>query len=119
VNGEIWICASQTGKKKILEGANGAFGRVILVNAGWNKLEVDVLLNDKIFEDGGAFVVEAMQLWTEAGSYQYVLDDLKCIEDFLRTFGWHSLRVDAVASVVIQFIICEFSRPEWKGKLPV
>jgi hypothetical protein len=50
---------AESGKKNILEGANGAFGRVRMVNAGWNKLEAVILLNEEILENGGAGVVEA------------------------------------------------------------
>jgi hypothetical protein len=46
---EIWVGATESGKKVVLEGANGAFGRVSTLDARWDTLEVSALFNEKFF----------------------------------------------------------------------
>jgi hypothetical protein len=67
-----------------------------------DELVVDVLFDEGILEDGIAFVVEALQLRTKNRSYQCVVYDFEGLEDLGSTVGWHGLRVDAVAIVIIQ-----------------
>jgi hypothetical protein len=101
MDGKIGVSAAETGKKMVLEGANGPFGRVGAVDSGGDELVVDVLFDEEFLEDGRAFVVEALQLRTKTGSYQCVVYDFESLEDLGSTLGGHGLRVDAVAIVII------------------
>jgi hypothetical protein len=52
----------------VLESADGTFCGVASMDTGWNKLEIDALVAHVLLEDGGSFVVEAIQNGTEPGS---------------------------------------------------
>ena len=45
-----------------LPGLDGAFGGVTEVTVGWHALEGDVVLEECLFEVGGAFVVDDVEL---------------------------------------------------------
>jgi hypothetical protein len=42
---EIGVGAAESSKKVVLEGADGAFGRISTVDARWDKLEVNDIVN--------------------------------------------------------------------------
>jgi hypothetical protein len=51
----------------VTEGADGSFGSIAVVDMEGDKLELNSLFMHEIFEDLGAFIVEALELGVEAG----------------------------------------------------
>jgi hypothetical protein len=57
VEREVLVGAGKTGYEVILEGVDGSFGGVLVVDMWWDKLEVDIFVGHVFFEWGRAFVV--------------------------------------------------------------
>jgi len=55
---EVFVGGAKACNEMIFVGANGAFGCVAAMDAGGDKLVVDLLFVEKFFEDVGAFIVE-------------------------------------------------------------
>ena len=51
----------------ILEGSDGAFGRVMMIITGWYKLIVNYFLLHEVLEDFGAFAVKALKDGSKTG----------------------------------------------------
>lgn len=60
MKGKIGVGAAETGNEMVFEDADGAFGTVASVGVRWDELKVNVVVGEKLFEDGGCFVVESL-----------------------------------------------------------
>ena len=76
MQGKVFVDAAEAGNEVVLKGANGTFGSIAVMNAGWCKLEVNVLITKVLFEGLGAFVVQALQAWAEASGKQGIVEML-------------------------------------------
>jgi hypothetical protein len=102
VEREVGVGAAQASNEVVLEGANGAFGRIGAVKTRRDELEVDVLVEEELLESSGALVVEALELGAEASANEPIVDGLVRGEDGGAGLAGHGLGVDGVAVVVIQ-----------------
>lgn len=60
MKGGLFVCAAETCDEMVVECWYGAFGRIVMMDVRRDNLEVDILSAQKIFQDAGAFVVEAL-----------------------------------------------------------
>lgn len=64
---EIGVGAAEAGNEVVLEGPDGAFCGIAAVDAGGYELEVYVLFAHVVLQDGGGFVVKALEARAQAG----------------------------------------------------
>jgi hypothetical protein len=60
VKGEIFVGAAESCDEMILERPDGAFGGVLTMDVGRDKLKIDILRAHELFEDAGAFIIKAL-----------------------------------------------------------
>jgi hypothetical protein len=60
VEREIFVGAAEAGDEVVFERADCAFGGIAAVDVGRDELKIDVLRTEEVFQDAGAFVVEAL-----------------------------------------------------------
>jgi hypothetical protein len=102
VEGEIRVSAAEAGNEVVFKGTNGALGSVCAMHAGRDELKVDGFVAQKLFESGGAFVVEALELGAEAGVDEAIVDGFVGSEDGGGCFAGHGFSMDGIAVVVVQ-----------------
>jgi hypothetical protein len=68
----VGFSTAETSKKEILEGANGSFVRDGTMDDRWYKMIVDVFLDNIVLENGGTFLVKALDFWLENGQFKGV-----------------------------------------------
>jgi hypothetical protein len=102
VNGEVFIDATEACNEVILKGADGTFGSIAAVDSWWDQLEVDVLVVHVCLEGVRAFIVEALELWFQAGFAKACMQGLVGLEETFcgSIFKW--LPKNAVAIIVIK-----------------
>ena len=61
MQGKVFVSAAENGDEVILEGSDGAFGRITTMVNGWCKLIGDCFLLHEVLEDFGAFVVRSLK----------------------------------------------------------
>ena len=64
---EVLVNTTQASDEVILEGSDGTFGGIAAMDAGGSKLEVNVLMAEKLLQGLGTFIVKALQERLEAG----------------------------------------------------
>ena len=57
---KFFVDAAQAGDEVVLKGADRSLGGVASMHVWWDELVVDVLVGEELFENTGAFVVEAL-----------------------------------------------------------
>ena len=85
----------------VLAGSNCSFCGIASVDARWGQLEVDVLRVKVILEDGGAFVVQAVELGFEASLHHDGVAALEGCQDFIGRAIFHGFHVDVICVVTI------------------
>lgn len=60
VEGERGVGAAESGDEMVFERADGTFGSVGSMEAGWHDLEVDCFLVHELLECIGALIVQAL-----------------------------------------------------------
>ena len=55
-----FVGATEAGDEVVFERADCAFGGIAAVDVGRDELKIDVLRTEEVFQDAGAFVVEAL-----------------------------------------------------------
>ena len=77
VQGKVLVDTAQAGNKMVLERADGAFGGIASVQSWRHKLEVNGFVPEKLFERGGALIVQAVQLGPQASGDKAGVQDLE------------------------------------------
>jgi hypothetical protein len=102
VKGGVFVCAAEACDEGILERPDGAFGGITTMDVRENKLEVEVLGAQKIFQDAAAFVVEALSDGRQGGLDKDSMGAFVGGQDFGGGFVFHGLGVDVIAVVVVE-----------------
>jgi hypothetical protein len=102
VEREVWACAAYASNEVMLEGANGVFDCIGMVNTGRDKLEVDMLVTEELIEGSRALTVEALELGAEASTNESIVDGHVRCKDGGTGLAGRWLTVDGVAVLVIQ-----------------
>ena len=66
MQGEVGVASTEAGDEVILVVLDGVFGCVGAMKVLRNELELDAEISQKLFEAGGAFIVEILVLGGEA-----------------------------------------------------
>ena len=66
MEGKVWVGATEASNQVVLERANGPFSSVAAVDSRRCELEIDCFVGHEFFKDGGAFIVEAVELGAKA-----------------------------------------------------
>jgi hypothetical protein len=77
VEGEFGVDATEASDKMVLERADGSFCGIPSMDARGYKLIVHVFFLEKILENSGAFVVEALQARAKASFDEACMDGLE------------------------------------------
>ena len=64
----------------VLERADGSFGGVAAMEVGRSELKIDLFRVHELLEGSGGFVVESLELWTEAARGKYRVGSFVCCE---------------------------------------
>jgi hypothetical protein len=67
---EVFVNTAQACNKVLLKRANGAFGSIALVHTWGSELEGDMFVMHEVLQDGGALIVQTLELRTETGRRQ-------------------------------------------------
>jgi hypothetical protein len=62
---EVVVGGAEACNEMVFECANCAFGGIAMVNVWWCYLVIDVLCLQKIFQEIGSLIVQALELWLE------------------------------------------------------
>jgi hypothetical protein len=121
VEQEVRVGAAQASDEVILEGADGAFGRIGAVKTRRDELDVDMLVAEELLESSGALVVEALELGAEPSANEPIVDGLVRGKDGGTGLAGHGLSVDGVAvrmkSWVLPVLAGRMKRPVWSVKI--
>jgi hypothetical protein len=102
MEGEVLINAAQAGDEVIFERTDGAFSSIASVHARRGELEVDLFVTQELFEGGGTFVVEALELGAKAGGAEALVEGFVASKDGGGSAAGDGLRQDAIAVVVVE-----------------
>jgi hypothetical protein len=64
---KVFVNTAGAGNEVVLLGVDGAFHCIATMHARWSKLEVGRFITKELLKGGGALIVEALELGTEAG----------------------------------------------------
>jgi hypothetical protein len=73
------------------------------MDAWWDQLKRNFLLDKVILEDYGAFIVEVLELGTQSSENETIVNCLEGFQDVSCGFGRRGVCVDSVAVVVVQY----------------
>ena len=98
---EVGVGGAETGDEMVFENADGAFCLIASVGMWWYELVVNLVFREEIFEKVGCFVVEALQLWSEAALSEGGVNAFEGGEVVGGGTGLHGLCENHVAVVVV------------------
>ncbi len=101
VQRKIFVDAAEARNKVVFERAHGTFDSVAAMKTWGNKLEVDGGVAQKGFERFGTLVVQSVELGSQSGREQPLVDDLESRQDAWPRSAAHWLHQNAVAVVII------------------
>ena len=96
MQGKLLVRAAENTDEVILEGPDGAFGRVTTMVTGWYELVVDFFLLHEFLEDFGAFIVKPLKDGSKTGLEEPLVYCLVCCKDSGARFALHGLCPDGV-----------------------
>ena len=102
MKGEVFVDAAEAGDEMIFEGSDGSFGGVAAMDIGWHKLVGDIFVIEKLLKRRRAFVVEALELWAEAGLAELGVEGFVGGKNGCGSASFHRFGEDAVAVVIIE-----------------
>ena len=70
---EIFVKTAEPSDEVVFESANGSFSRIPLVHVGWSQLVINIFVLHVLFEDGGCFIVKALEEGAQASSTQPIV----------------------------------------------
>ena len=73
MQGEVSVKTAESGDEVVLECANGSFSRIPSVHVGWSQLVINIFVLHVLFEDGGCFIVKALEEGAQASSTQPIV----------------------------------------------
>ena len=98
---EVGVNAAESGNEMVFEGADGSLSGIATVDSRWDKLIVDCLSSEEVLEDGGAFVVEALELWAESGCAELGMERAVGLKNRGTFACLHGFGQDAIAVIVV------------------
>lgn len=98
---EVRIGAAENGDEMALEGLDDRFSGVAVVDMGWRKLEVNIMVSEEFAEVGGGFVVKLLEARLEATGDKYIIHNLVGGADSLPGSVLHGFSDDGVAVMVV------------------
>ena len=78
---EVLVGAAQAGNEMVLKHASCSFGGIASVHVWGHQLEVNVFISHELLQHVGAFVVEALQTWTQSAADEESVSFLACCQD--------------------------------------
>ncbi len=60
MNGEVFVGTAQPSNEMIFECSNCPFGSIAAMEVGWDQLEINAFISQKILEHPGCFIVEVL-----------------------------------------------------------
>jgi hypothetical protein len=102
VKGKVFVDTAQASDEMILERLNFPFSSVASMHVRRDHLKVHVFVVKELFQEGGAFIVEALELGAKASLTELGMEGLVGSENRLGGAGLHRLAgKDAVAVIVL------------------
>jgi hypothetical protein len=98
---KIGVSSAEACDEMVFERADCTFGCVAAVDLRGYKLVVDCFLGEVIFEELRAFIVKALELWSEAGFYKGGMGPFVGCEMFGSGASFHGLGVDGIAIEIV------------------
>lgn len=98
---EVSVKTAESGDEMVLECANGSFSRIPSVHVGWNQLVINIFVLHVLFEDGGCFIVKALEKGAQASSTQPLVALLVGCKDVSGRPSLHGDRHDEIAVIVV------------------
>jgi hypothetical protein len=101
VEAKVLVDAAEAGDKMLLHGANGTFGGIVAVDSGGHQLELDRFGMEERFEGFRTFVVESVELGSEARIHKASVDELEGAQEAFGHAIAERLHKDVVTVVVV------------------
>ena len=113
---ESGVAAAKHRYKVIFEGADRLFSCIVVVQVGWDELILDLFCSEKLFDEGGAFVVEYLHRGLEASLLEIRMHRCHGTEEFLFGSCFDGAGEDCIGVMVItdHDILHPPARSGWK-----
>jgi hypothetical protein len=102
VEREIRVSAAEASNEVVLEGADGPFGCIATVQMRGSKLKVDMFGSHEGLEGCRGFVVQALELRSEAAFGEKRVCTFVRRKDLGTGFALHQLDVNGIAVVIVE-----------------
>ncbi len=79
----LWVCGAEAGDEVVFVCLDCTLDEVAAMVSLWCGLEIYAFFVHEVYEEFGAFVVEALELWTKSAEDESIVDGHICCED-----GW-------------------------------
>jgi hypothetical protein len=101
VEGEVLVNAAEASNEVVFECADGAFGSVSAMYAGWGELKVNVFFLSELFQGLSTFIVKALEAGAEFRRVQFGMEVLISGKDGSTCAVLDGFGEDTVAVIVV------------------